>query len=179
MANLLHLPCRNEDGDLRVVVESPRGSRVKLDYDPVEQTFELGRPLNLGIAYPYDWGFIPSTRAPDGDPLDAMVYHDYPTYPGVVIAVKAIGVVRVVQKDPGEKRERNDRIIAVPVDEKRWDDATQLQKRIRRELEDFFVIVTSMTGKKVRVEGWEGPKMALAAIEKAAKAYERGKGKKP
>ena len=66
-------------------------------------------------------------------------------------------------------------MIAVPADEKHWDDATALEKRIREELEQFFVIVVMMTGKKVRVEGWDGPKAAKALIRKAVKAYDRGK----
>ena len=104
-----------------------------------------------------------------------MVYHDMATYPGVIIPSKAIGLVRLIQKEKGEKWERNDRLIVVPSDEKRWDDATALEKRVHQELEQFFVIVVMMTGKKVRVEGWEGPKAAKALIQKAVKAYDRGK----
>jgi inorganic pyrophosphatase len=175
MPNLLHLPLHDEDGNLQVVVESPRGSRAKIDYDPASQTFMFARPLVLGVAYPYDWGFIPSTRAEDGDPLDAMVYHDMATYPGVVIPAKPIGVVRLVEKDPGaSKWQRNDRLIAVPADERRWDDATALEEQIQRELEQFFVVVTMMTGKKVRTQGFEGPKSARELVKKAARTYERG-----
>jgi inorganic pyrophosphatase len=79
------------------------------------------------------------------------------------------------EKDPGEPWERNDRVITVPVDEKRWEDATRLEKRIQRELEAFFVIVTTMTGKKVRVEGWEGPKPAKSVVKAALKRHEKGK----
>jgi inorganic pyrophosphatase len=138
MPNLINLPSHDEDGQLQVVVEAPRGSRAKFKYDPAEQTFKFARPLCLGTAYPYDWGFVPGTRAEDGDPMDAMVYHDMPTYPGVIIPSKAIGVVRLIQKEKGEKWERNDRLIVVP-------------------------------------SGWEGPKAAKALIQKAVKAYDRGK----
>jgi inorganic pyrophosphatase len=174
MPNLINLPARNEQGRLNVVVEVPRGSRAKIRYEPMLDTFCFSRPLVLGTCYPYDWGFIPSTIAEDGDPLDAMVYHDVPTYPGVVIPSKAIGIVRLTQKIKGEKRTRNDRIIVVPADEKRWNDATALETRVHKELEQFFVIVVMMTGKKVRIEGWEGPKAANMAIEKAVRAYGRG-----
>jgi inorganic pyrophosphatase len=178
MPSLLHLASHDREGQLRVVIEAPRGSRAKFKYDPIEQVFELGRPLCLGMAYPYDWGFIPSTRADDGDALDAMVYHDVPSYPGIIIPSKPIGVVRLVEKDKGGPRQRNDRIIVVPADEKRWDDATALEKRVRQELGQFFLNVVVMTGKKVRVEGWEGPKAAQAIIDKAVKAYDRGKATK-
>jgi inorganic pyrophosphatase len=175
MANLLHLPPHDDEGNLQVIIECPRGSRAKFDYDPAAQVFRFGRPLTLGVAYPYDWGFVPSTRAEDGDPLDAMVYHDMATHPGVVIPSKPIGVVRLTDKDPGSKWQRNDRLIAVPADERRWTDATALEKQVRRELEQFFVVVTMMTGKKVRVQGWEGPKAAKALVSQASKSYERGK----
>lgn len=175
MPNLLHLPPHDGEGNLQVVVESPRGSKGKIDYDPATQTFQFARPLILGVMYPYDWGFVPGTRAEDGDPLDAMVYHDMATYPGVVIPAKAIGVVRLVDKDPGtSKWQRNDRLIAVPADERRWDDATDLEDRIQEELTRFFEVVTIMTGKKVRTEGFEGPKAANRLVEKAVRAYDRG-----
>jgi len=165
MPNLINLPSHDEDGQLQVVVEAPRGSRAKFKYDATEQTFKVARPLCLGIAYPYTTGgFVPGTRVEDGDPLDAMVYHDMSTYPGGDHSLDG-GVVRLIQKEKGEKWERNDRLIVVPSDEKRWDDATALEKRVHEELEQFLVIVVMMTGKKVRVEGWEGPKAAKALIK--------------
>jgi inorganic pyrophosphatase len=175
VTNLRNLPSHDDRGQLRVVVEAPRGARAKFKYEPSEQIFELGRPLCLGTSYPYDWGFVPSTRAQDGDALDAMVYHDVPTYPGIIIPSKPIGLIRLVEKDKGEGWKRNDRLIVVPADEKRWDDATALEKQVQEELAQFFVNVVMMTDKKVRVEGWEGPKAARAVIERAVKAYDRGK----
>jgi inorganic pyrophosphatase len=169
--NLTHLPTHDDDGFLNVVVESPRGSRAKLRYEPQLGTFLFSRPLVLGVVYPYDWGFVPSTKAEDDDPLDAMVYHDIATYPGVVIPAKPIGVVRLTQKEDTDKKwTRNDRLLVVPAKEKRWDDATALEVRVREELEQFFKIVVAMTGKKVRIEGWEGPKAARLLVDKAARA---------
>ena len=85
MANMHKLPTWNSEGQLVCVVESPRGARAKFKYDPALKVFTLNRALILGIAYPYDWGFIPSTMAEDGDPLDVMIFHDVPTFPGVVM----------------------------------------------------------------------------------------------
>ena len=76
MPNFINLPPFTEDGDVHVVVETPRGSRAKFAYDPKLETFILSKSLLTGLTYPHDWGFVPSTKADDGDPLDIMVIHD-------------------------------------------------------------------------------------------------------
>jgi inorganic pyrophosphatase len=172
MVDYLNLPCRDEDGRISFVVEAPKGSAVKLAFDPTRGVFVFKRALALGVCYPHDWGFIPSTRASDGDPLDAMLLCDAPTWPGVVIPARAIGVVRLTQK-ANEKRERNDRVMLVPADDQRFADVQDLTKNVRRELEQFFVTMTELTDKEVDVEGWEGPKSAEKVIEKAAQKYAR------
>jgi inorganic pyrophosphatase len=75
--------------------------------------FTLAKPLLAGLTYPYDWGFIPSTKAEDGDPLDVLIIHDAATYPGLVLTCKPIGVLEVLQSSKG-KKERNDRVFVVP-----------------------------------------------------------------
>ena len=170
--NLERLPTFVDKETFHVVVESPRGSSVKLKYAGHFEAFSISRPLPIGLTYPFDWGFIPSTRADDGDPLDAMVVFDAPTWPGAVIPSKPIGVVRLVQRD-GKKapRQRNDRIITVPAEDLRFKNVTDLPKRVREELEQFFVSASAMSDKKVVIEGWEGPKAARKAIDEAATKY--------
>ena len=80
MPNLFKLPTWSGAEFVHVVVETPRGGRAKLSYDPELRTFVLSKSLMLGLSYPYDWGFIPSTQAEDGDPLDAIVIHDAATF---------------------------------------------------------------------------------------------------
>jgi inorganic pyrophosphatase len=168
---LTELPCYDEDEHLNVVIESPRGAKAKVTYDPKIGAFKLSRPLPLGLAYPYDWGFIPSTLAPDGDPLDAMVYHESPTYPGILIACKPIGMVRLSEVEPGEERKDNDRLIVVPVEDERVSEVLKLETQVREELERFFVAAVANTDKKVRIEGWSGATVAEKLIDQCHRAF--------
>ena len=170
MPSLGRLPAHSENGALNVVVECPRGSAVKLKYDDKLEALTIARALPLGLTYPFDWGFIPSTLAADGDPLDALVIHDTATYPGVVLPCRAIGVVEVVQQGRGGKRIRNDRIIARPLWHDRMGEFERVQQipaRLRQEIEQFFLSATFFTGKNPRIRGWRGPRHAVAAIRAA------------
>ena len=172
MQNLHRLDAFAETDIFHVVVESPRGSTVKLKWDPDLGAMSVSRPLNLGLAFPYDWGFVPSTEGPDGDPIDALVYWDVSSYPGIVIPCRAVGLVKVDQRAAdGEGRVRNDRIVAVPVEVRRDHVAApgDLPARIREELNQFFLAATALEGKDARVLGWAGPGEALALIRDSAK----------
>jgi inorganic pyrophosphatase len=172
MTDLTALPLRTDDGAFHVVVEAPRGSPLKLKYEPPLGVFVFKRPLPLGLTYPYDWGFFPSTAADDGDPLDAMVLFDAPTWPGVVIPSVPIGVLRLLQKEgaaPG--RERNDRVLVVPSEERRVEDVRGLPPRVTQELEQFFVMASKSAGKDVTIGGWEGPDAARESIRAASEKF--------
>ena len=170
MRDLQRLDTFASDDVFHVVVESPRGSTVKLKWDPGLGAMSVSRPLNLGLSFPYDWGFVPSTEGPDADPIDALVYWDVSSYPGVVIPCRAIGVVKVDQRGDGATRVRNDRIIAVPTEVRREHVGApgDLPARIREELNQFFLAATALEGKDARVLGWAGPDEALALIRASA-----------
>lgn len=162
------VPCFSDETPtaVHVVVESPRGSLVKLKYEPALRAFKMSRPLPLGVAYPFDWGFVSRTLADDGDPLDAMVLHHAATWPGVVIPARPIAILELVQSDGSVKDQRNDRVIAVPVEDPRAD-LEDLAERTRRELEAFFVIAGSVTHDEVRVLGWKRRAAAMDAVNQA------------
>ncbi len=163
--NLLTLPIRAQKGGIHIVIESPRGSAVKLKYDDNLEVFTLSRPLVEGIVYPCDWGFVPSTRAADGDPLDAMVVWDRSTFPGVVLSCRMLGVLGVEQnsKRYAGQRERNDRIVAVPIDSPRHSElqtVDDLPARLKSEIEAFFLASSAFENKDLKFMGWSGPEFA-------------------
>jgi inorganic pyrophosphatase len=153
---LIELPALREDGAVNVVVESPRGSSAKFKYEG--GVFMLWRPLPAGLVYPHDWGFIPSTRMADGDPLDAMVLWEGVSYPGVVIPCRLIGVLRVEQNrksSPG--RERNDRVLALPVRASHLESikrVSDVDPSMRAQLERFFEHAVAFERKDLRLLGW-------------------------
>jgi inorganic pyrophosphatase len=168
--NLAAISAFSEHDLLHVVVEAPRGSSLKLKYDPKCEAMSISRPLPVGLTFPFDWGFVPSTKGADGDPLDAMLLWDVASYPGVVVTCRAIGILYVEQNrksgDPSE-RIHNDRIIAIPVEARREQmltDVDTLPARVRQELEQFTRAATALEGKDVRVVGWGGAADALKLV---------------
>jgi inorganic pyrophosphatase len=180
MGDLHKLPVRNKGGEVHVVVETPRGSAAKLEFDPELQAFTLSKSLMLGLSYPYDWGFVPSTKGEDGDPIDVLVLHDAATSPGLVLKCKIIGVLEVLQKESGKKQIRNDRLIAVPRDshrEKSEDNARDLPKQVREEIEKFFVATDELEDKELKFLGWKGPKTGEKLVDQAARQFKKSNGK--
>ena len=128
---------------------------------------QLKKVLPAGMTFPYDFGFVPSTEADDGDPVDVLVLMDEPAFPGCVLSCRPIGVIEGEQE--GKKRnERNDRIIAVERDAYSWADVKtvdNLGKEFCRELEEFFVNYHKLTGKQYRVLALKGPDQAKKLVK--------------
>lgn len=168
MVDLSSLPTWDAKGRLHVVVEAPRGSATKLEYDPELGVFVAKHALPPGLAYPYDWGFVPGTRAADGDPLDAMVLGEVATWPGVVVRCALLAVIRLRQRDaPRARWVRNDRVLVVPADDPRWHERRELPRPVRDALAAFFVRVGCLAHADVRVDGWGGAAAARAAVRRA------------
>ncbi len=152
-----------DDATLNVLVEIPKGSRNKYEWDEELQAIKLDRYLFSSVVYPTDYGFIPQTWALDNDPLDAMVCVTDPTFPGCVIEVKVIALFRM-SDDQGE----DDKVLCVPLQDPNWGTIEQLEdlpKRFLNEIEHFFAIYKQPEGKEVSVGGWFGRGEALEEIE--------------
>jgi len=152
---------------LRVVVETPKGSRNKFAYDSDERIFELKKVLPAGMTFPYDFGFVPLTEADDGDPVDVLVLMDEPAFPGCVLKCRPIGVIEGEQGDK-KKTVRNDRIVAIQEDAHSWEDVKtidDLGKQFCRELEEFFVNYHKLSGKEYRILGLKGPDQARKLVK--------------
>jgi inorganic pyrophosphatase len=171
---LSNLPAYSEDGAVHAVVEAPKGSLVKLKYEIKLGAFTVAHSLPLGLSYPFDWGFVPSTQGPDGDPLDILILHEASTYPGVVLPCRPLGVVEMDQEEKGGERERNDRVIVMPAWHDRvgeFEHPSDLPARLKEEIEQFFLSTTFFTGKKPEILGWKGPKKASSIIKTSHKSY--------
>src|ERR1700761_4725160 len=125
----------------RVVIETPKGRRNKFDFDPKIGAFTLGGLLGEGLSFPYDFGFVPSTVAADGDPIDVMVLMDEPAHVGCVLAVRLIGVLEAEQTEDGKTTE-NDRLMGVSIhsySHEHIQSISELNKSILQQVEEFFV----------------------------------------
>jgi len=156
--------------DLTCLVEIPKGSRNKYEWDETLGGIKLDRFLFSSVVYPSDYGFIPETIGEDGDPLDALVCVSEPTFPGCVIPVRTVAVLRMTD-DKGQ----DDKVICVPESDPAWDeveDLDDLPAQLRVEIEHFFSIYKQPEGKDVTIDGWFGREDALATIADSRERYE-------
>ena len=157
----------------RVVIETPKGSRNKFDYDPKSKLFMLGGLLPEGMMFPFDFGFIPSTLGDDGDPLDILILLDAPAHVGCLVEARIIGVISAQQTD-GRKRETNDRLLGVAVHSYDHEGVTkidELSQSMLSQIEEFFKSYNKQRGKKFKVTGKGGPQKALKVLKAGMKRF--------
>jgi inorganic pyrophosphatase len=155
--------------DLHCLVEIPRGSRNKYEWDPELGAIKLDRFLFSSVVYPTDYGFIPRTMGEDGDPLDAMVCVSEPTFPGCVIPVKPVALFRMRDEEGVD-----DKVVCVPHDDPNWNSVESLDdlaQNLRDEISHFFSIYKTPEGKVVKVDGWYPKEQALEIIEAAQERW--------
>src|SRR5215204_2186106 len=178
--NLLNLETFHDE-ELNVVIETPKGSRNKYNYDENLGLFKLGGVLPSGASFPFDFGFVPSTLGGDGDPLDVLVLMDEPAFAGCLVRTRLVGVIEAEQTERDGETTRNDRLIGVAAD-------ARLHARVRtleflgpallEEIEHFFVSYNQVKGKKFEPLGRFGPERARELVEEGMKSFRRSERKR-
>jgi inorganic pyrophosphatase len=163
-------PLDKKNEFLRVVIETPKGSRNKFKYDPELACYRLNSVLPEGMVFPYDFGFVPCTKAQDGDPVDVLLLMDVPAYPGIVVESRIIGIIEAEQSEDGKKL-RNDRIVAVAKDSlvhSNIKKPSDLNEHMLNEVERFFTNYNQEHGKGFKVLGVKNKDAAMKLIKKSA-----------
>lgn len=161
--------------EINVIIEIPKGSANKYEIDKETGLIKLDRANYSAAPYPFDYGFAPQTLWEDGDPLDVVVLTTFPLHPGILVAVRPVAIMDMVDSGEGDAK-----IIAVPVEDKRWDDVQDLadvNKHSLKEFQHFFETYKALKGKPAPVEirGVHGKKEAVEAIQKSIELYKQKK----
>lgn len=161
---------KNIPEEFNTIIEIPKGSKNKYEVDKETGMIKLDRAMKTAQDYPFDYGFAPQTLWEDDDPLDVVVLTTYPLSPGILVNVRPVGVMRMIDGGEGD-----DKIIAVPVDDLRWDEVQELEdvnKHTLKEIRHFFETYKQIEEKEVEISGFEGRQAALDAVKKSVKLYQ-------
>jgi len=158
-----------EKRECLAIIETPKGRRNKFKYDEESGLFTLSHVLPQGFLFPFDFGFIPSTAADDGDPLDVIVLMDEPAHVGCVLKIRLIGVIKLVQTEKG-KTKQNDRLVGVSLQGFEYERVRcmdDLQESQLKQIKDFLALYNKDSGKQDKVTGVDGPDRAIELLQKA------------
>ncbi len=173
------LEARDPDSGLvNVVIDTPRGDRCKYKYDEKTGLFRLSKLLPLGAGFPYNFGFVPSTRGGDGDPLDVLVLLEEPVPPGCVVPVRLVGVLEAEQTEKSGKTVRNDRLLGVvdtPYNPPEVRSLAEIGKQRLDEIEHFFVSYNEAENRRFRPTGRKGPERAEELLEEGVQRASRSR----
>ncbi|MCJ8209176.1 inorganic diphosphatase [Mucilaginibacter sp. RS28] len=157
---------------ITAIIESPKGSGHKYDYEPEMQCFKLKKVMPAGLVFPFDFGFMPGTKGEDGDPLDIIVISEIKSFPGCCMDCRIIGGIMAEQTEENGETVRNDRFLGIPEvshlfkDHQSIDD---LPEGIITQIERFFENYNEQAGKKFKVLKRQGAEEAYTTIRKALK----------
>jgi inorganic pyrophosphatase len=169
--SITDLPAVDPDSErLNVVVDTPRGSRNKYKFDQETGQWRLSKVLPQGMCFPYDFGFLPSTQAEDGDPVDVLLLTDEPAFPGCVVPALLIGVLEAEQTEEG-KTVRNDRLVAVvetPYNSAEFRSLEDVGRQRLDEIAHFFVSYNQMEGWQFKPLARRGANHAQELLKKAS-----------
>lgn len=163
----------NVPEELNVIIEVPKGSHNKYEIDKETGLIALDRANYSDAAFPYDYGFAPQTLWDDNDALDVIVMTTYPLDPGIMVAVRPVGVIEMI--DTGES---DFKVIAVPVNDKRWEDVQDvgdLNKHTVKEIQHFLETYKALKGKPapVEIKGINGKAAAMEAVKRSVDLYKQ------
>jgi len=179
--NLNELDSFHDDEELNVIIETPKGSRNKYNYDEELRLFKLGGVLTSGAVFPFDFGFVPSTKGGDGDPLDVLVLMDEPAFTGCLVRARLVGVIEAEQTERDGETTRNDRLVAVAAKSRLHANVRTLRdlgSGLPEEIEHFFVSYNQAKGKEFKPLGHFGPERALKLVEEGVREFRESKKKK-
>jgi len=169
--NLWHdVPAGNKN-QMNVLIEIPRGSKNKFEIDKKTGLIALDRVAHTAQDFPFDYGFVPRTLWDDDDALDVIVLTTYPLSPGILVRGRPVGIMNMI--DDGES---DDKIIAVPVDDPRWNevkDIKDINKHTIKEMEHFYSTYKRLQNKEVSVTGFKNKVKAQEAFERGKKLYQQ------
>ena len=155
-----------KENAIGVVIETPKGSRNKFKYDANSRRLKLSKVLPEGMVFPFDFGFVPSTKGADGDPLDVLVLMDDPAFPGCLVECRLVGILEAEQTK-GQRKIRNDRLIAVANQSLRYSDIHHLRdlnRTLVKQIEAFFINYQKARKVKVSILSRQGAARALAVL---------------
>jgi len=170
--NLLHDVPAGTAEEMNVIVEIPKFSKNKYEIDKETGMIALDRVMHTAQDYPFDYGFVPQTLFDDGDALDVVLLTTYPLAPGILVKARPVAIMEMV--DGGE---RDDKVVAVPVDDPRFaeiQDLGDINKHFIKEMTHFFETYKKVQNKEVQVGEWHGVAEAKTAFQKSRAAYEDG-----
>src|SRR5687768_10979350 len=163
-----------DSGELNVIIETPKGSRNKFDFDEDAGLFKLGGVLPAGAVFPFDFGFVPSTVGGDGDPLDVLVLMDEPAFTGCLVRVRLVGVIEAEQTERDGVTTRNDRLIGVAAESRLLREVKTLEslgEGLLDEIEHFFISYNDIKGKEFKPLGRFGAARALERVEEGRRVF--------
>ena len=170
MPDYIRLPIGEKAPRLvNAVIEIPRDSVNKYEYDKQLHVVRLDRTLFSPVHYPGDYGFIPCTLGLDGDPLDVLVLVEAPSFPGCLMEVRPIGVLRMVDQGKGDEK-----VLAVADSDPLYrevNDYSEVFAHTLREIEHFFAIYKKLEGKKTEIAGWDGADAARKIISEGIQRF--------